>query len=137
MEKRVVLFLVLSLGIIFGYDLLLKELGYSPFSTSPIIDQELKTSLPAKGADAETIPSSSSEPQSISSFNPSSEPLLTGEVVVVETPLFRAGISGQGGVLSSWELKKYLTQTEEHVPVQMVYPNGQFPGPLTVLVKGN
>ncbi|WP_342347403.1 membrane protein insertase YidC [uncultured Nitrospira sp.] len=137
MEKRVVLFLVLSLGIIFGYDLLLKELGYSPFSTSPIIDQELKTSLPTKGADVETIPSSSSEPHSISSFNPSTEPLITEEVVVVETPLFRAGISGQGGVLSSWELKKYLTQTGEHVPVQLVYPNGQFPGPLTVQIKGN
>ena len=41
MEKRVVLFLVLSLGIIFGYDLLLKELGYSPFSNSPIIDEEI------------------------------------------------------------------------------------------------
>ncbi|HNP60938.1 MAG TPA: membrane protein insertase YidC [Nitrospirales bacterium] len=137
MEKRVVLFLVLSLGIIFGYDLLLKELGYSPFSTSPIIDQELKTSLPAKGADAETISPSSSESHSVSSSNFSTEPLLTEEVVVVETPLFRAGISGQGGVLNSWELKKYLTQTEENVPVQLVYPNGQFPGPLTVQVKGN
>ena len=42
MEKRVVLFLVLSLGIIFGYDLLLKELGYSPFSNSPIIDEEIR-----------------------------------------------------------------------------------------------
>ncbi|GJL69001.1 MAG: membrane protein insertase YidC [Nitrospirales bacterium] len=137
MEKRVVLFLVLSLGIIFGYDLLLKELGYSPFSTSPIIDQELKTSLPPKGTDAETISSSSSESHSVSSSNYSTEPLLTEEVVVVETPLFRAGISGQGGVLTSWELKKYLTQTEENVPVQLVYPNGQFPGPLTVQVKGN
>ncbi|WP_447963892.1 membrane protein insertase YidC [Nitrospira sp. Ecomares 2.1] len=137
MEKRVVLFLVLSLGIIFGYDLLLKELGYSPFSTSPIIDQELKTSMPAKGSDAETISPSSSESPSVSSSNFSTEPLLTEEVVVVETPLFRAGISGQGGVLNSWELKKYLTQTEENVPVQLVYPNGQFPGPLTVQVKGN
>ncbi len=138
MEKRVVLFLVLSLGIIFGYDLLLKELGYSPFSTSPIIDQEFTTSLPKKGADAETPPSSSlSEPPSISSSIPSVEPLLTEEVVVVETPLFRAGISGQGGVITSWELKKYLTQTEENVPVQLVYPNGQFPGPLTVQIKGN
>jgi YidC/Oxa1 family membrane protein insertase len=138
MEKRVVLFLVLSLGIIFGYDLLLKELGYSPFSTSPIIDQELTTSLPKKGADTETTTSSSlSESPSISSSIASVEPLLTEEVVVVETPLFRAGISGQGGVITSWELKKYLTQTEENVPVQLVYPNGQFPGPLTVQIKGN
>ncbi|WNM61156.1 membrane protein insertase YidC [Candidatus Nitrospira neomarina] len=138
MEKRVVLFLVLSLGIIFGYDLLLKELGYSPFSTSPIIDQEVTTTLPQKGADAETTTSSSlSEPSSISSSIPSAEPLLTEEIVVVETPLFRADISGQGGVITSWELKKYLTQTEANVPVQLVYPNGQFPEPLTVQVKGN
>lgn len=138
MEKRVVLFLVLSLGIIFGYDLLLKELGYSPFSTSPIIDQEVTTTLPQKGADAETTTSSSlSEPSSISSTIPSAEPLLTEEIVVVETPLFRADISGQGGVITSWELKEYLTQTEEHVPVQLVYPNGQFPEPLTVQIKGN
>ncbi len=138
MEKRVVLFLVLSLGIIFGYDLLLKELGYSPFSTSPIIDQELTTSLPKKGADAEiTPPSSLSEPPSISSSIPSVEPLFTEKVVVVETPLFRADISGKGGVITSWELKKYLTQTEENVPVQLVYPNGQFPEPLTVQIKGN
>ena len=138
MEKRVVLFLVLSLGIIFGYDLLLKELGYSPFSTSPIIDQKLTTNLPKKGSDVETIPSSSlSEPPLISSSIPSAEPLVTEEVVVVETPLFRADISGHGGVITSWELKKYLTQTEENIPVQLVYPNGQFPGPLTVQIKGN
>ena len=39
MEKRVVLFLVLSLTIIFGYDLLLKQFGFSPLSESPILDQ--------------------------------------------------------------------------------------------------
>jgi len=137
MEKRVVLFLVLSLGIIFGYDLLLKELGYSPFSTSPIIDQELTSSLPTTGAEAEISPSSSSEPHSISSSFPSDEPFLTEELVIVETPLFRVGISGQGGVLTSWELKKFLTQTGENVPVELVYSNRQFPGPLSVQVKGN
>jgi YidC/Oxa1 family membrane protein insertase len=137
MEKRVVLFLVLSLGIIFGYDLLLKELGYSPFSTSPIIDQERSSSLPTRGAEAEITPPPSTEPHSISSPSPSDEPLTTEELVVVETPLFRAGISSQGGVLTSWELKKFLTQTEEKVPVELVYSNGQFPGPLSVHVKGN
>jgi len=91
MEKRVVLFLVLSLGIIFGYDLLLKELGYSPFSTSPIIDQERSSSLPTTGAEAEITPPPSTEPHSISSPSLSDEPLTTEELVVVETPLFRRG----------------------------------------------
>ena len=33
MEKRVIVFLVLSLGIIFGYEYLLKELGLLPEPT--------------------------------------------------------------------------------------------------------
>jgi YidC/Oxa1 family membrane protein insertase len=132
MEKRVVLFLVLSLGIIFGYDLLLKQLGYSPFSTGPILDQEITPGEPQKEPDP------SSESNSINSPSSSSdEPPIVEEIAVIETPLFRAGISSQGGVITSWKLKKFLTQTEENQPVELVYSNGQFPGPLSVQVNGN
>lgn len=132
MEKRVVLFLVLSLGIIFGYDLLLKQLGYSPFSTGPILDQEITPGEPQKEPDP------SSESNSINSPSSSSDdPPIVEEIAVIETPLFRAGISSQGGVITSWKLKKFLTQTEENQPVELVYSNGQFPGPLSVQVNGN
>jgi len=137
MEKRVVLFLVLSLGIIFGYDLLLKQLGYSPFSTSPILDQEITPSEPTKGQESSLKNAPSPEPDSINSPSSSIQPLITEEIVVLETPLFRAGISPQGGVITSWELKKFLTQTAENQPVELVYSNGQFPGPLNVQVNGD
>jgi len=137
MEKRVVLFLVLSLGIIFGYDLLLKQLGYSPFSTSPILDQEITPSEPAKGHEAEIKTPPSPEPDSIISSSPSSIQPLIEEIVVIETPLLRAGISPQGGVITSWELKKFLTQTADSQPVELVYSKGQFPSPLSVQISGN
>jgi len=145
MEKRVVLFLVLSLGIIFGYDLLLKELGYSPFSNSPIIDEEIRQ------------PDSPGEPRTDRTSSPSSDPALESttlstdtsemsadqavvaeeEIIVVETPLLRVGLSSQGAVITSWELKKFLTQTEENTPVQLVYTNGQYPGPLSLRSEGH
>ena len=137
MEKRVVLFLVLSLGIIFGYDLLLKQLGYSPFSNSPILDQEITPSEPAKGHEAGIKSSPSPEPDLISPSSSSIEPLITEEIIVIETPLLQADISPQGGVITSWELKKFLTQTAESQPVELVYSEGQFPGPLSVQVNGN
>ncbi|MEJ2232068.1 MAG: hypothetical protein P8X46_12915, partial [Nitrospirales bacterium] len=93
MEKRVVLFLVLSLGIIFGYDLLLKQLGYSPFSTGPILDQEITPIEAPKKPEAgiQTPP-----PPEFNSINPpSNEPVVTEEMVSIETPLYRAGISGR------------------------------------------
>lgn len=135
MEKRVVLFLVLSLGIIFGYDLLLKQLGYSPFSTGPILDQEITPIEEPKKPEVgiQTPP----PPESNSINPPSNEPVITEEMVSIETPLYRAGISGRGGVITSWELKKFLTQTEEHQPVELVYSNGQFPGPLSIQINGN
>jgi YidC/Oxa1 family membrane protein insertase len=138
MEKRVVLFLVLSLGIIFGYDLLLKQLGYSPFSTGPILDQEISPGDGSKKPETSVKSPPSTEPDSINSPSSSSEePPLAAEIAVVETPLFRAGISSQGGVITSWKLKKFLTQTEDNQPVELVYGNGQFPGPLSIQVNGN
>jgi len=140
MEKRVVLFLVLSLGIIFGYDLLLKELGYSPFSNSPIIDEEIhqvdsrndrSSSSSDPALEKTTIATDHSQPST------NLETLPEEEIVVVDTPLLRIGISNLGAVITSWELKQFLTQTEEHSPVQLVYTNGQYPGPLTLRSEGH
>ena len=145
MEKRVVLFLVLSLGIIFGYDLLLKELGYSPFSNSPIIDEEIRQ--PDSPGEPRTDRTSSApsdlaqESSTISTDNSemSADQAVVAEeeIIFVETPLVRVGLSSQGAVITSWELKKFLTQTEEKTPVQLVYTNGQYPGPLTLRSEGH
>jgi len=144
MEKRVVLFLVLSLGIIFGYDLLLKELGYSPFSNSPIIDEEIHQADSSEKTQTDRSSSSSNpslEGPTISSDNSEmtadQSAVVNEEIIFIETPLVRVGLSNQGAVITSWELKKFLTQTEEHSPVQLVYPNGQYPGPLTLRSEGH
>ena len=146
MEKRVVLFLVLSLGIIFGYDLLLKELGYSPFSSSPIIDEEIyQGNLPddsrTDGSASTPDDDPSLESPTISSDNSDmavdQTAVVNEEIILVETPLVRVGFSNQGAVITSWELKKFLTQTEESTPVQLVYPNGQYPGPLSLRSEGH
>ena len=145
MEKRVVLFLVLSLGIIFGYDLLLKELGYSPFSNSPIIDEEIRQddSLDDSGKDrtsslpADPAPEHSSDSSNDSEAAAEQNPAINEETIVVDTPLVRVGLSNQGAVITSWELKKFLTQTEDNIPVELVYPNGQYPGPLTLRSEGH
>ncbi len=144
MEKRVVLFLVLSLGIIFGYDLLLKQLGYSPFSNSPIIDEEIhqadSTEKPRTDRSS-TSSNPSLESPTISSDNSEmtadQSAVVSEEIIFVETPLVRVGLSSQGAVITSWELKKFLSQTEEHAPVQLVYTNGQYPGPLTLKSEGH
>lgn len=136
MEKRVVLFLVLSLGIIFGYDLLLKELGYSPFSTGPVLDQEISPGEPPATSEQTISPSPITASDSISPPS-SGEPAVIDETIIIDTPLFRAGIASRGGVITSWELKQYLSQTEEHQPVELVYTQGQFDGPLSVRVADN
>ena len=139
MEKRVVIFLVLSLGIIFAYDYILKQMGITPFVPNPGIEQELSQSA---SIEQSTEPKGSS-PTKQGTDSPSSgesseaSTLVTAEEVTIDTPLFRAGLSGQGGVVTFWELKKYLTQTEDPHPVELVYSQGQFPGPLSLRVSGN
>ena len=47
MEKRVIVFLLISLAVIVGYDYLLKELGLSPQSS----EQQAETGPSEKGKD--------------------------------------------------------------------------------------
>ena len=145
MEKRVVLFLFLSLGIIIGYNYLLEQLGYSPLSNSPIIDEEIYKDDSQDGSRTDRSSSSSSnaalDSPTISSDDSEmaadQTAVVNEEIIVVETPLLRVGLSNQGAVITSWELKKFLTQTEENTPIQLVYTNGQFPGPLTLRSEGH
>jgi len=139
MEKRVVIFLVLSLGIIFAYDYILKQMGITPFAPTPVLEQE-KSQSTSSGESFASTSSSSSKTEGgggNSSESVEADTRATADEVTIDTPLFRAGISGKGGVFTFWELKKYLTQTEDPQPVELVYSKGQFPGPLSLRVAGN
>ncbi|UCE63374.1 MAG: membrane protein insertase YidC [Nitrospirota bacterium] len=138
MEKRVVLFLVLALTIIFGYDLLLKQFGFTPLSESPILDQSEPP--PSIESDA-TSPSSISSPEDPGEkieqeTPPISEPQSSIEQLeIIDTPLYQVKVTNKGAQIKSWTLKNYLTQSEDPAPVDLVYSEGQFAGPLSLRVS--
>lgn len=142
MEKRVVVFLVLSLAIIFGYEYVLKGLGLIPEQTvsqpkepSP---QE-SPSLPEEGKIAESTESPSvpkaplaSQPSSPGTSTQESHSQPPAEVVVVESPLYHAKFTSRGAGLTSWELSQYRSSGEGKSPVQLVRQGGKFLDPLTI-----
>ena len=144
MEKRVVLFLVLSLAIIFGYDFLLKQLGVLPPPDSLVSQLEQQDPRDKKRQEAKNR--ESLEPgfvqeeidhQQKPDLSSSMEAQAIEEnIEVVESPLFHIEITNKGAEIQSWALKKYLTQnSDDPQPVELVYPEGQFAGPLALEVS--
>jgi YidC/Oxa1 family membrane protein insertase len=144
MDNLVIAFLILSLLIIVGYDYLMKELGLIPASvpegqapgqppassgtTGP--DEELIPEPPRKAAG----PSGAESSPSLAGTTVQSA-AETDRILSVETDLLRAELETRGGVIKTWELKRYTTQVDNGAhSVQLVYKAAQFPGPLTVRV---
>jgi YidC/Oxa1 family membrane protein insertase len=142
MEKRVVIFLVLSLAVILGYDFLLKQMGLLPPSSSvqEPASQESAAPLGESGVSADKrIDSTSSSTTAKALPEPTSTPAASAvsvppaeRTVTVETDLIRVGLSARGGIITSWELKQYRAATPERRPVQLVYQGGKFKGPLSI-----
>jgi YidC/Oxa1 family membrane protein insertase len=144
MEKRVVIFLVLSLAIILGYDVLLKQMGWLP-EPPPARDGTVQGSSSAErepppvlatGKDSGSTNLSVPIQSGQKSDAPSSDipPSTSEQTVTIETDLVRVGLSNRGGVIRSWELKRYHTALPEEKPVQLVYQGGKFRGPLSITV---
>ena len=140
MERRVVIFLVLSLAVILGYDLLLKQLGLLPQSTvQEPATQESGTAKPAEPTTPEgkidKTPASGpqSTPAPASAPPGSRVPELPPErTVSIETDVIRVDLNARGGVISSWALKRFHTAGPEPKPVQLVYQGAKFKGPLSI-----
>jgi YidC/Oxa1 family membrane protein insertase len=144
MDKRVVIFLILSLGVILGFDLFLKQMGWLPepppvedaaVSSPSSVEQE-STSAHIIGKDSDStslsvLPQSSQKPTARS---PETSPSMLEQTVTVETDLVRAELSNRGGVIRKWELKRYHTAPPDLKPVQLVYQEGKFKGPLSITV---
>jgi YidC/Oxa1 family membrane protein insertase len=145
MDKRVVVFLVLSLGIILGFDLFLKQMGWFP---EPPPAEDIAVTGPSSPAQ-ESVPPARTEGQggtspgssvsaqsSQKSSGPSSAPVqsILEQTVTVETDLVRVGLSNRGGVIQSLELKRYHTSPPNVKPVQLVYQGGKFKSPLSITV---
>lgn len=141
MEKRVIVFLVLSLAIIFGYEYLLKELGLLPEPTisEPADSSTSDASSPSNTspgpptstapATKETVPPKPSGSE-VRAQEPRGEP--SAEFIEVETDLYRAKFTTRGAALTSWELKRYRSSSDGKSAVQLVRQGGKFAEPLTI-----
>ena len=141
MDKRVIIFLVLSLAIILGFDLFMRQMGWLP---EPPPAQDGSVQAPAS-SEKESTPaptigtgsgSSISTPSGTKSSAPPSgmSPPALEQTVTIETGLVRVELSNRGGVIRRWELKRYHTDPPEQKPVQLVYQGGKFKGPLSITV---
>lgn len=141
MEKRVVVFLILSLAIIIGYDYVLKQAGIIP---PPAESDQLPasgSSTPTPESDAPAAdqkgPTETARDLTTSSTSasklPPAEPVSGEGTQEIVTDLFRAVFSNRGAVLTSWELTRYTTTDKDRPqPIQMVYHGGKFRKPLSL-----
>lgn len=136
MEKRVILFLIISLAIIFSYDFLLKQMGLIPDDPIPEqISGERFTSDRTETTDSQSSRLGTGDLSlgEKAVDDPAFLSTLREELVDIETPLLRAQLSNVGGEIRSWKLKRYLTQgREDAMPVELIYPEGNFVGPLSL-----
>ncbi|MEW6245805.1 MAG: membrane protein insertase YidC [Nitrospirota bacterium] len=144
MEKRVILFLIISLAVIIGYDYLLKEFGLLPSprtEQSRESDKNASSGVPSSPASdrvgvERSVPADASAADQRLALNrdQGSGPPSEEQTVVVETDLFRAVLTNRGGVLKSWELKRYtMGPGAGHRPVQLVHEDGAFQRPLNLV----
>ena len=144
MEKRVIVFLIVSLAVIIGYDYLLKGMGLLPPSepvqvatTASTHTAEQKSGRSESGSTQSANPASSAQTgtNSVPAVSDGGTGVATEEQTIeVDTDLFRAKFTNRGGVIKSWELKRYTTTTDQGpVPVQLVYAGGRFKGPLSLV----
>ena len=134
MEKRILLFLLLSFAIIFSFDFVLKELGLMP--EPPPVEEGQEAFLTENGS----IPPTGGIQDVSSGVAPhGDEPetaALETRVEEVETPLYRVAFTNRGAQIQSWKLKQYLTQDEDDPqPIEFVYPEGHFAGPVSMQVE--
>ncbi|MBI3356478.1 MAG: membrane protein insertase YidC [Nitrospirae bacterium] len=143
MEKRVIVFLVLSLAIIFGYEYALRELGVIPQQpttsepTVPSASQAPSPSVISPATEPSSVPAKETAPVQSATEDVQRREQETGstaaEAVEVETNLYRAKFTPRGAVMTSWELKRYRGSLAEQPAVQLVRQGGKFPGPLAVI----
>lgn len=141
MDKRVIIFLVLSLAIILGFDLFMRQMGWLP-EPPPAQDGSVQAPSSSEGEStpAPTIGTGSGSSVSTQSGTKSNtppsgvSPPASEQTVTIETGLVRVELSNRGGVIRRWELKRYHTDPPEQKPVQLVYQGGKFKGPLSITV---
>ncbi len=143
MEKRLVVFLILSAAIVFGYEYALKGLGLLPpptVSDSTVAVPDESASAPGTSSGNQLAPPTTGKAVESPGTPGIDHPKVpsartesvTAETVEVETELYRAKFTSRGAILTSWELKRYRSSSDAKSFVQLVRQGGKFADPLTV-----
>lgn len=128
MEKRIILFLVLSMAVIVLYPYLLEKMGVAKrpvtASSAPVAkkkDSDKAAPAPALPQPAQTA-AQVPPPAKASATIPAQGLVAEREQeVTVETDLVKVTLSNRGGVIKRWELKRYLnTDPKQPQPIQLV-----------------
>ncbi len=126
MEKRIILFLVLSMAVIVLYPYLLEKMGVAkrpvPVAPAPAAKKkDAETATPALPPPTQTV---TAAPPPVKAGATLPAAALAGEreqEVTVETDLVKVVLSNRGGVIKRWELKRYLnTDPRQPKPIQLV-----------------
>jgi YidC/Oxa1 family membrane protein insertase len=139
MEKRTIVFLILSVIILITYPYFLHLTGLEmPGVKAP---QRQEAAAPTAEAPAPAPPAAAEVPAPARTPAPAPAPVATAEgparEIPIETDLYKATLSTRGGVLTDWELKRH-TEDDRVTPVRLLQrpEAGAVTYPLTVSVDG-
>ncbi len=129
-NKRLFLAVVLSVCIFLGWNLLSVQMGWikpTPAPATPV---------------ASTAPSAPASPESVAGLDtPAAQPAAPlaptpGKLITVETPLYKAVLHSNGGILQKFQLKTYRENKGEESLVNLVNEAAAAKGPLGILLDG-
>jgi YidC/Oxa1 family membrane protein insertase len=143
MEKRLVLFLALSLITIVGYPYLMERVTgpTTPPAPQGAVNPSAAPQPAALGAPAApsatssaTLATTSPTDSPVSGDSVTKMPPIVATEKVVESDLYRVVLSSRGGTVRSWELKKYLQKDAKGVehPISLV-PQTPLTRPLSIV----
>ena len=125
-EKRLVVFLILSVAIVYLFTLFMPPVPPPhPTQTGPAASNPLQmTTAPTMAVGQAPTPG-----QSV--------PATPATIVTIDTPLYQAQFTSTGGVLTRWELKTYTETVNGSDPV-VLYPPAEAPtrAPLSLIIPG-
>ena len=131
MEKNLILAIALSVAILVGYNYLFPPPKPMPVKTQAPVQAPVQPQQGTQGATAGNPAPAALAPSPVSTL-----PQAAGtpaKDIKVETSLYSAVITTQGGTIKSFKLKKY--KDSEGLPVEMVQP-GEATFPLTLAPAG-
>ncbi|MEP6600730.1 MAG: membrane protein insertase YidC [Nitrospirota bacterium] len=136
MEKRIILFLILSMALIVLYPYVMDKMGLTkrPQPARPQKEVQAPATSPSPASSASQLPppAASGERKLLPSETAGAptKGATREQELTVETDLIRVVFSNRGGVIKSWELKRYHTQDDKNQKEIQLVPSQGTNGPL-------